>query len=768
MPYGGTTSEEDKKIESCVSQVMPTLTQYSDPKEKKSHAIAICKSRIMKKGKEIKPSNTKISFKEEEGEFYSEGFVATSHPDRAVNEEAGYDGDILSKSAIQKIVDSINNKFNPSAGAVSYRHDWIRQDNPLLPLSGIAIQSEVRQTDDGQWGAFVKTHHNKQHPDFEKTAYEVEHGYLPGYSIEYETVAFHPVNHNGKTFRMIDDLEFYGYGFADARNIANPHAQIVDYGYKEIMKNNENYLKEESKMEETKEKVEEKKETADSQGKEVKETKPEEKETKMTVSEEDFKLLQKLKESKESESKIKEFKEMLTKCVAETKGNAPLFNTGDTETKPELKEITEFVKIGAEIKELNEKYIPALEGGREKRSAMQKMLVEKQYRAAAKLLDKFVSLGVPIANNSIQSMMLGIVPQPSMAYKSVGESHRPMEIKELGRMEVKAGEGLMFGTNADGWTYGSYNVSPAEFNDIFQPAIVNQLNDQTTTYGKLQKVDFSGYSQIEFRARDARNSTAGGYAEGANLTYASSFTGYTSRVKYIQPFSYYRVLVAVTGQQIQLAKSPGGIGDIWADEVKWAAIDLQKKLSQEIISTGDGTSESACLGFEGIILGSTGTLYGRNIATYTGLKSHKENMSSARVTFDQLRKMIRYTVGGDTTLTHSNARKEDLVFITHPLQRDFILALYQDMQRTVPTSSKIGYEGDPEFDGVPIFGDVNMNTDDIFLLDTSAMKLGVNLPPTLELLPVTADAKAAHIKTYFNVYCDRPGNCYWAHTFATT
>jgi len=49
MPYGGTTPAEDAKIERCVADVTPTLTQYSDPKEKKSHAIAICKSRIMKK-----------------------------------------------------------------------------------------------------------------------------------------------------------------------------------------------------------------------------------------------------------------------------------------------------------------------------------------------------------------------------------------------------------------------------------------------------------------------------------------------------------------------------------------------------------------------------------------------------------------------------------------------------------------------------------------------------------------------------------------------
>lgn len=49
MPYGGTTPEQDTKIEKCVARVMPTLSdRYKDPGERKSHAIAICKSSIMK------------------------------------------------------------------------------------------------------------------------------------------------------------------------------------------------------------------------------------------------------------------------------------------------------------------------------------------------------------------------------------------------------------------------------------------------------------------------------------------------------------------------------------------------------------------------------------------------------------------------------------------------------------------------------------------------------------------------------------------------
>ncbi|KKK55219.1 hypothetical protein LCGC14_3076760, partial [marine sediment metagenome] len=335
--------------------------------------------------------------------------------------------------------------------------------------------------------------------------------------------------------------------------------------------------------------------------------------------------------------------------------------------------------------------------------------------------------------------------------------------------------GLQTDTNlaSASWSYGSYFLSPVELNDIFQPVLVNQLNDQTVTFGRLQKEDWSGRSQIQFRARTGRNSTAGGYSEGANLTYGSSFTGTIGRDKYQQPFSYYRVLVAVTGQAQRFAMSPGGMGDRWADEVKWSGTDLAVKLNQEILSTGNGQSESTCLGFEGLILGTSGTLYGKTLGTAatSTLHSHKENMSSDRVTLDQLRKMIRLVSigsGSGATQIHSNAQLGNLVFFMNHLQKDFIKALIQDMQRLVPTSARVGFEGEVEFDGVPVVADKDIQNNDIFLIDTSATKIGINLPPTLEPLPVTADARAAHIKTYWNLYSDAPGNNYFAHTFATS
>ncbi|MHA1880409.1 MAG: hypothetical protein ACTSYG_08430 [Candidatus Heimdallarchaeota archaeon] len=52
MPYGGTTPEQDRKIERCVAAQMedPKMkAKYKDPKVRKSHAIAICKASVMKK-----------------------------------------------------------------------------------------------------------------------------------------------------------------------------------------------------------------------------------------------------------------------------------------------------------------------------------------------------------------------------------------------------------------------------------------------------------------------------------------------------------------------------------------------------------------------------------------------------------------------------------------------------------------------------------------------------------------------------------------------
>ena len=114
-------------------KVLDAMIKQYGPEKGKSVFYASMKKKgidYKKDSKETKYFNFGLEFKEEEGEFYSEGFIATSHADRV--------GDVIPKSTLRKIVDKINSQTGHEAGAASYRHDWIKQDNPDLPLSGKA------------------------------------------------------------------------------------------------------------------------------------------------------------------------------------------------------------------------------------------------------------------------------------------------------------------------------------------------------------------------------------------------------------------------------------------------------------------------------------------------------------------------------------------------------------------------------------------------------------------------------------------------------
>ena len=131
--------------------------------------------------KETKFFHSDIKLKEEAETFHSEGFIATTHPDR--------EGDILAESVIDKIVTTLNDpkgSGHPEATQVSYRHDWLKQDNPDLPPAGVNTSAEKRQTEDGHWGVYVKTEHTTNYPDKDKLVYEIEKKVIPGYSIEYD------------------------------------------------------------------------------------------------------------------------------------------------------------------------------------------------------------------------------------------------------------------------------------------------------------------------------------------------------------------------------------------------------------------------------------------------------------------------------------------------------------------------------------------------------------------------------------------------------
>ncbi len=771
-----------KALEDLRKKISANLKGKTNPKTKKPYSTseiwAIAQTQFKKK--EVKYCSQKIQIKEDEENFFVRGLVATTHPDRA--EEDGFDGDILAKSAVMKIVDSINNKYLPEAGAVSERHDYIKNQDMDTPLAGVSIeQAKLVELENNEWGAHVGTVLARTNPRYSDVKQNIEDGVYPGFSIEYDNPKFTPIQKEGKNFRYITDLDLMGFGYASRRNIANPHAEVTDFGYKEIpilqkikqegdlkMKIKED-KKEEAPVEEAP-KEEKKEETPKEEAKDVpKDVNDESDGAQKEVSAERLAKLEafELKETKETEAKaMKEKVDIAVKEVLKDAG--PTFNLGARLEKAiAFKEVKEhpYNKVQAQFKELDEKTVTS----HKERDSKHKQLVDMSYKEAARAFNDATKAGVPIVANS------GV--KTAQEWGEIKE-YQPdcdgsnIQLKEtrLSNIQVKANAGLETDSNLAhaSWTYGSYYQSPVELNDIYGQSLVNQLNDKTVTWGRLEKVNFSGRSQIQFRARTGRNTTAGGYSEGVNLVYGTNFSGNVGRDKFQQPYSYYRVLVAVTGQEMAFTKAPGGMGDIWADEIKWSTADLLKTLNAAVIGTGAGTSESISLGFETLMAGTGGTLYGKSVATYTTLKSHQEN-TSGTITLDQLRKMIEYCTAGDgSSLTNSNARVSDLVFFTSPRQGRLLKRVFQTLQRTIPLSARIGYEGMTDVDTVPVFEDPAMNTNDWFCVDTANTKIGVNLGPVVEALPVTADAKAGHIKIYFNLYSTAPTNNYWADGFDTS
>lgn len=223
-------------------------TDYPDEEQRLAVANSMWEKRN-KKGKELKFSAQIKEYYEDGEDFYSEGFVATTHPDRAA--EDGVDGDILTKQAIENITSFINENVATINGPgatrlVSKRHDWLKEQDPYLEPAGIVVPlqdkvfAETRQLPDGHWGTYIKVLHNKSHPEYEDIVYKVKNGFYPGYSIEYGVGDFQKVSYQGKIFRLINSIaDYVGQAFADARMIANPNALISSYGYKELLESKE-------------------------------------------------------------------------------------------------------------------------------------------------------------------------------------------------------------------------------------------------------------------------------------------------------------------------------------------------------------------------------------------------------------------------------------------------------------------------------------------------------------------------------------------------
>jgi len=656
---------------------------------------------------DMKVSNISgIQLKEKNGEFFAEGFIATTHPDRLL--------DIIPVSTLNKIAYQINVGATPDAQTVSWHHN--RADKNLI---GLGSRATVKETGDGHYGVFVETHLNRMHPEFEKNKYEIENGFVNAFSIEYDTLESRHTEVDGKEMRILEDINLRGYGFASPRTAVNPNAVITGFGEKEII------YKEIVSMEE-KDKPE--------LGTEIN-------------------ILNKTE--KKEEPKMAE--QETVKPVASDVEMKELIELRNFKSQTEQKELAakrdvelkEAIKLA--VKEILPEIKPMLDAGQPKVPELKEF---KTWEEA--ISNEKVSLKEQISAAGRYAEKVG-------AFKRQGDS--VFERKEA-NWDV-SGNGMEFKaltTSTSKTLDTDYYQSAAELNDIYDPIIYSVLNDNTTTYGLLQKKNMSNSIAIQVRARYGRNSSANAYSEGAAVVKSN-----TSRIKLQQPFKYYQVGVQVTGQ-MESSSRGAGIGDVFGQEVADAAKDLLDNINNDLLNSSGAAAgaqkgavtDEEIMSFEYLCDSTTNTaIYGLTRSSYSFLLTGgNDAMASATISKDQLRKMIR-------TVVANGARQSDLVFFTSLTQKDKILGLFDDAQRLNNVSARAGFEGLPTFDGIPIHADFRCNSDHLFLIDTANTWLGVQVAPTYEDLAKTDDSRSGFIKTYLNLMCVAPNHCYQADGLAT-
>lgn len=738
MPFG-----QYKNFADCVTK-----------NKSKSNPKAYCAT-IQRKAegkKEIKFFTSNIKLKEEGETFHSEGFIATTHPDRDVDEAYGTEGDILSENAIDKIVDTLNDpkgSGHPEATQVSYRHDWLKQDNPELPAAGINTTAEKKQTEDGHWGVYVDTEHTSTFPDKDKLVYEVEKKIIPGYSIEYTATDFDKISMNGKEYRFIKDLDFNSYGFANGRKIANPQAEISAFGYKEMIDSFSNDSKQNKKVN----KMETKEEKKPAEEAPTEEKKDAQEDTKETKEETEEKKEEPKAEKKVGDKEIKEFKEFQDFKTRKAEADAKIAK--------EVKELKEKKKpMIPDKKKIDNKEVDIKETTSYKEAVFgkegEKSHVSVQWKEAAKLHTALDRKGLMSYSLKQMGANTGNTPftisSKEIKFGDLSRKSTEIQYKTLTTDSNYSGAQTTYWDALD-----NYEQTPAELNDVYAPVIISQLNEMTTTYNLLPKVDMSGDSAIRFRVKTARPTADG------SVTYGST-PGWDSRAqrrKINVAFTTYRQDIAVEFEEIELARASGGIGDVYSEEIKDGTESMMNAINSDILTSATTPAEGEPYTFETTIK-TSGTLYGRDLSTFTNMQAASvTNAASAPLTLERMRTMIDDSKANGATAA-------ELVFICHYTQSRKFKTLIQNIQRTVPTSARVGFEGRPELDGVPVFEDYQANTDDLWMISLKHTKFGMKKAPTYVEFGLTQMRRQGVVWQMGNLFCTKPSHNAWTYGLKTT
>ena len=654
-------------------------------------------------------------FETKEEDHIRGGYIATTHLDSGFYDESRgvFIKDKIRKETLDSWAEELKQGV-PRANKASVNH------NRMSHVAGVAIKDSVRidRFDDGEYGLYTETLIDKTREDYDDVKYRLDKGLLDSHSIEFSTrdpstgkYLFGAVNEistgEGIIRELLPGTILEGYTLASQP--MNEHAIMI----KEVIFKEENKMDEEIKKVDTP--VEPVVEETPIVEPVVEETTTEEiTEEKEVFSKEDIKLLKEVKSLRAKEAKDKEKKELISEIKKELESkevkNKVLNNDSPVLEKKEYREYKELFTVEG-------KTLTTLE----------------QLNRAAKICE---------AKGLIDSF--GVKPT---ARASLARNNTEMKFVN-GRSSIEF-KGLGITTNQN--TDTDYLLSAAELADVFDPVIYNILNQMTTAWNLLSKEDYStkGNNQVQFTLKVAANSTATAYTGNAVST------GNTTRLKYMTKFKKYQVGVEVDGDMIAAARG-GPIGDVFSQEVMDSTDDLMAVINAALFAEVGLETASGVIGFEFVCdQAGNGTMYNLSRTQANGLASTTTadnyiNGGSATVSFANLRAAKRKAVGTE------GANLNNMVFITSFVQGDMFRGKYDAAQRLVPTSSRVGFEGRPSFDGIPIFEDKDCNTDDWFLVDLETHKVAIWVPPTLEMLGKTADSQKGFIKTYFATYNRAP------------
>jgi len=637
------------------------------------------------------------------------GYIATTHLDSGWYDpfREVFVKDRIDLKTLQKWKEEINDGV-PRANKVSINHN--REEH----VAGVGIKgtAEIHELPGGEHGLYVDTLVDKTKENYPETEYRISNGLLDSYSIEYDT----GINSQGKYYdNAATEVDKGSYlertlmpgtildGWTLASQPMNEHAIMI----KELRNK---HITEDVTMTENKEEpiIEEK----------PKEEPKVEEVTKVEEPSEEAKELMKLgkeyKEIKAKESKEKhdiELKESLKGDILKELKEVKVDDKVAIENKEAPKESKEFIEFKESIKPES------------------KSTIQSKALSAAKL-----------------AQSVGLLDE-SKSSKNVFQREYKYSVVKDGAKSVLEFKGLGITTNQN--TDTDYLLSSAELNDVFDPIIYSVLNEVTNTWNILTKEDLSskGNNQVQFKLKIAANTTAAAY------TGNSVDLGNTTRIKYMTKFKKYQVGVEIDGDMIASAK---GASDVWGMEIMDSTEALMSVINAALYAENGTETSAGIIGFEYITdqAGNT-SLYNVARSQANGLASTTTadnyiNASSADISLSLLRQAKRKAVATE------GAELSNCVFFTSYIQGDKFRGIYDAIQRTTPTSSRFGFEGRPEFDGVPIFEDKDCNDDDWFLVDLTTHKIGMWVPPTLEMLGKDGDSDKGFIKTYFATYNTAP------------